>query len=185
MNNTQHIVKIIDENVNEIEALIQQKVDIWFDYIVFSPLWWFGVAFSIIPWIIWIFFHKKESRDRLLYSGFVVMVISIVLDVLGDQWALWHYRFNVVPVLPTYLPWDLTLMPVTILYILQFKPNASPFLKAIFFALLTSYIGEPFFQWMKVYHAANWKFTYSVPIQMIIYFIAHFVSTRKNFSELK
>ncbi|UGB28786.1 CBO0543 family protein [Metabacillus sp. B2-18] len=155
MNNTQNVINIIDENINQIEKLIQQKVDIWIEYVIFSPLWWFGVGLSIIPWIIWYFFHKKESRDRLLYSGFIVMVIAIVLDVLGDQLALWHYRFNVIPVLPTYIPWDLTLMPITIMVLLQIKPNTRPIIKAILFALITSYIAEPFFQWLKLYQPTN------------------------------
>jgi hypothetical protein len=73
---------------------------------MFSNLWWFGVFLSIVPWIAWFAFRKKQSTDRLLYAGFFVMVISLVLDVLGDQFGLWHYRFNVIPVLPTYLPWD-------------------------------------------------------------------------------
>ncbi|MCM3162710.1 CBO0543 family protein [Metabacillus litoralis] len=184
MNNTQNQIKIIDENINQIEKLIQQKVDIWIEHVVFSPLWWFGVGLSIIPWIFWYFFHKKESRDRLLYSGFIVMVISLIFDVLGDQWALWHYRFNVMPVLPTYLPWDITLMPVTIMVLLQIKPNTRPIIKAIVFALITSYIAEPFFQWMKLYQPTNWRYTYSVPIQIIIFLIAHYMSSRKNFSDL-
>lgn len=54
-----------------------------------------------------------RSTDRILYTGFFVMVISLVLDILGDQLGFWHYRFNVIPVLPTYFPWDLTLMPLT------------------------------------------------------------------------
>lgn len=173
-------MKIIDANVNQIEMLIQKKVDIWIEHVVFSPLWWFGISL----WIIWYFFHKKESRDRLLYSGYVVMVIALILDVLGDQWALWHYRFNVIPVLPTYLPWDLTLMPVTIMFLLLINPNSKPFLKAIIFALSTSYIAEPIFQWMKLYQPSNWRYSYSVPIQIIIFLIAHFISKRKNFTYL-
>ncbi|MGM0901778.1 MAG: hypothetical protein ACQEXB_11880 [Bacillota bacterium] len=84
----QDVVKIIDENVNQIEGLIQQKVEIWQEHVVFSPLWWMGVGLSIIPWIIWYVYHKKDSTDRLLYSGYAVMIMALILDVLGDQLAL-------------------------------------------------------------------------------------------------
>lgn len=76
--------------------------------------------------------------------GFFVMTVSLVLDVLGDQLGIWHYRFNVLPVLPSYFPWDITLMPVTIMFFSQVKPHVNPIIKAVLFTLLTSYISEPF-----------------------------------------
>ncbi|MGM0901777.1 MAG: CBO0543 family protein [Bacillota bacterium] len=96
----------------------------------------------------------------------------------------WLYRFNVLPILPTYLPWDLTLMPVTIMFLLQIKPNSNPLIKAILFALVTSYLAEPFFVWLEVYQPVHWHYTYSVPFQIIIYLIAHYVSRRNDFSEI-
>lgn len=42
----------------------------------------------------------------------------------------------------TYFPWDLTLMPVSIMVLLQIKPTANPWLKAIVFALFASYAAE-------------------------------------------
>ncbi|MFZ3590271.1 CBO0543 family protein [Bacillus sp. DJP31] len=72
------------------------------------------------------------------------MTVSLVLDVLGDQLGIWHYRFNVLPVLPSYFPWDITLMPVTIMFFSQVKPHVNPIIKAVLFTLLTSYISEPF-----------------------------------------
>jgi hypothetical protein len=113
------VIKLIDSNQNQIEQLIDQKIQFWFDHVLFSGLWWMGVALSIIPWILWFFIRKRESTDRLLYIAFYVMSIAVVLDILGDQLGLWHYRYHVIPVLPTYFPWDITLMPLTILVFLQ------------------------------------------------------------------
>lgn len=180
----EEIIKIIDENVNQIHELIQQKIQIWLDHALFSGLWWIGVGLSIIPWIIWFIFRDKQSSDRLLFAGFFVMVISLILDVMGDQLGFWHYRFNVIPVLPTYFPWDLTLMPITIMFLLQIKPQVSPLIKAILFALVTSYIAEPVIEWIKIYHPLNWKYSYSVPIQIVIFLTAYYLSKRKQFSPL-
>ncbi|WP_408010078.1 CBO0543 family protein [Pseudalkalibacillus sp. A8] len=184
MNGNPRVITIIDENVDQIEGLIQKKVDIWATFVLFSPLWWFGVSLSIIHWILWLLFRKKDSTDRLLYVAFFVIVISLVLDVLGDQLGFWHYRYNVIPVLPTYLPWDLTLMPVTIMFLLQIKPKLNPLIKAVLFAVVTSYVVEPIITWMNIYQPINWRYTYSVPFQIIIFMIAYYLTKRKAFSYL-
>ena len=184
MANKEKVIEIIDRNQNHIESLIDKKIDIWLEHVLFSGLWWMGLALSIIPWIIWFVFRKKESTDRLLYIGFYIMTISVLLDIVGDQIGLWHYRFHVIPVLPTYFPWDVTLMPVTVIMLLQVKPHVNPWFKAIFFALLASYVGEPIFHWLGVYEPKNWRYTYSVPIQIAIYMSAHYIGKRNHFAQL-
>ncbi|WP_420063844.1 CBO0543 family protein [Metabacillus litoralis] len=129
--------------------------------------------------MLWFLYRRKESTDRLLYVAFIVIIISIVLDVIGDQYGIWHYRYNVFPIIPTYFPWDFTLMPVSIISLLQFKPKASPWIKAGLFALGSSYIGEPFFYWIGVYQTIHWKFTYSVPIQFCIYLFSHWIYNKE------
>jgi hypothetical protein len=178
------VIQLIDENTYAIEGLIAQKVDIWAEHVLFSRLWWFGVGLSIIPWILWMIYRKKDSTARLLYAGFYIMVISLVLDVLGDQFAFWHYRFNVIPILPTFLPWDLTLMPITVMSLMQVKPDANPYLKALVFALITSYAAEPFFEWLDVYKIQKWSYSYSAPIQFLLYISAHYISRQKTFEPL-
>lgn len=122
-------------------------------------------------------------RDRLLFVGFMVSLIAVALDVLGDQYGLWHYRFNVVPIIPTYFPWDLTLMPITVMFFLQITPKANPLLKSVVFALASSLIGEPVFYWMDIYNPIHWKFAYSIPIQIAIFLIAYyFCKTRSKFA---
>jgi hypothetical protein len=73
------------------------------------------------------------------------MIIAALLDILGAQMGLWHYRYEVVPLLPSYFPWDFTLMPITLMLFIQIKPNRNPWMKAIIFALISSFIAEPFF----------------------------------------
>lgn len=178
----ENVNDLIDENIEQIHKLIQEKINIWSEYVLFSRLWWLGVGLSVIPWIIWFIVRKKESTDRILYAGFFVIVISLALDIVGDQYSLWHYRYNVLPIVPTYFPWDITLMPVTVMFFLQVKPNMNVFIKAVIFGLFSSYIAEPFFQWLEVYVPIQWKFTYSFPIQIVIYLVAHYLSRREKFS---
>ncbi|WP_336773912.1 CBO0543 family protein [Paenibacillus sp. MMO-58] len=153
-------------------------------YVVFSGLWWLGVILSVMPWVLWILLRNKQSTDRNLYAGFLTTILALTLDVLGDQFGFWHYRFNVIPLIPTYFPWDVTLMPVGVMFLLQIKPAVSPFLKALVFALLTSYAAEPFIHWLGIYQLIKWHHTYSVPIQFGIYLLALYFSRRQKFQEL-
>ncbi|NRD78272.1 hypothetical protein HPT25_12935 [Bacillus sp. BRMEA1] len=184
MGHKENVNKLIDENIVEIHKLIQKKIEIWSDYVVFSGLWWLGVGLSVIPWIIWYVFRKKNSTDRILYAGLFIMTISLALDILGDQFSLWHYRYNVLPIVPTYFPWDITLMPVSVMILLQVKANGNPFIKAILFGLFSAYLAEPFFHWLEIYVPTKWRYTYSVPIQIIIYLVAHYLSRREKFSPI-
>lgn len=178
------VFELIDENTKQIQILIQEKVKIWSEHVVFSDYWWFALFLSTVPWLFWILFRKKQSTDRLFYAGLFVAVIALILDVLGDQLGFWYYRYNLIPVLPTYFPWDCTLMPVSVMLLIQFKPKANPLIKAIIFGLLTSYVGEPLFHWLGVYVPINWRYTYSVPIQIIIYLIAHYLTKRDQYNKL-
>jgi hypothetical protein len=184
MENNDKVNNIIDKNVDKIEDLIEVKIDLWRDHVLFSGLWWMGVVLSIVPWIIWFIIRKRQSTDLLMYVGFYVMSISIMLDIIGDQIGLWHYRYHVIPVLPTYFPWDMTLMPITIMVMLQIHPKKNPWIKAIFFAILSSYVAEPFFTWLTVYNPVRWRFTYSVPIQIAIFMGAYWFSLRIKFTPL-
>lgn len=182
MESKEQIISIIDKNANAIEELIWNKIHIWRKYILFSPLWWLGAALTIIPWTLWYIYRKKQSTDRLMYVGFFVISVSLMLDIVGDQLGLWHYRFDVIPMLPTYCPWDFTLMPVSIIALIQIKPKTNPWIKAVLFALVTSYLAEPFFQWIGLYEPSHWRYSYSVPIQIAIYMTANYISKRNKFS---
>ncbi|WP_404822254.1 CBO0543 family protein [Paenibacillus lycopersici] len=180
----ENVIEFTDNNTREVNELIHQKIQFWYEHVLFSGLWWVNLAFAILPWLLWLGFRKKESTNRLLFSGQFVIIVSLVLDLTGDQLGLWYYRFNVIPVFPTYVPWDLTLMPVTIMCFLQVKPDYNPYIKAVLFALVSSYLGEPFFQWMGIYVLTHWKFFYSVPIQFAIYLMAHYMARGNRYSPL-
>jgi len=180
----EHVVKLVDENHEQIHKLILEKQEIWLQHVLFSGLWWLGVGLSIIPWMIWFIFRPKDSTDRILYVGFFVMGIALALDVFGDQFGFWHYRYNVIPIVPTYFPWDITLMPVSVMILLQIKAKTNPLLKALCFGLVSGYLAEPFFHWVGIYVPTHWRYTYSVPIQMVIYLTSHYFSRRTKFSML-
>jgi hypothetical protein len=86
------------------------------------------------------------------------MTISLALDAIGVQLGLWSYRYEVLPFIPAYIPYDLALMPVIIMSLIQFKPLYSSLKKAIIFGLLTAFVGEPIIVMFDIYKPQNWNF---------------------------
>ena len=158
----------------------------WKEHTLFHWDFWLTlVLFIFLPIIFWIKFRKKESSNRLLFVGFFVAIISSWMDFIGVQCGLWYYSGKVVPTIPSYIPWDLILFPVLIMTLIQIKPTLSPFVKALFFAVLSAFIGEPLFLWLGFYVIKKWSIFYSFPIYFVIYLFAHKLSRVGNFEPIK
>lgn len=167
-----------------IDKAQDKKINFWLENVIFTWQWWVGVFLTVIPWVLWLYYRKRESTYRLLAAGLFVMIISSWLDFIGIMLGLWHYNYDVIPLLPSYLPWDFTLIPVIIMFLIQIKPHFNPYMKAFIFAGGSAFIGEPFFVWINTYDPEQWKHIYSVPILVVIYLLAHFISTRDAFDKL-
>lgn len=161
-----------------------EKLHIWLDYTVFSWRWWLGVLIMVCLTVIWLKFRKKESTDRLLYTGLFVAILASFLDMIGVFLGLWEYRYEVFPLTHNYFPWDLFLLPISIMIILQIKPNMNPFIKGIIYAGFSSFIGLPLLTWLDIYKPIKWEYIYSFPILVIIYLAAHYVSLRNQFEKV-
>lgn len=169
---------------NKVHNANEELFQIWKEDIVFSWQWWFGVGLIIIPWVFWFFYRKRTSTNRLLYSGFMVLIISSWLDFIGITLGLWYYPVKVIPTIPAYLIWDFTLLPISAMVLIQFRPHLHPIFKASIYAGLNAFIGEPVFQWLGFYQPKKWEYIYSFPIFFLIYLFGHFLSIRKNFEPL-
>lgn len=159
------------------------KLDVWKEHVIFTGHWWAGICLTIIPWILWVLFRKKESKDRMLFVGFFLMVISTFLDFLGTKMGLWFYYFDVIPFIPAFMPWDISLIPVFVMSLIEFKPKVNPYLKGLFFGIITSFVAEPLFVFFGLYQPVKWNHWYSFPIFILFYLMAHFLSIRQNFKK--
>ena len=108
------------------------------------------------------------------------MLAAAMLDMLGVSQGGWNYNTWLLPFLPEYFPWDLTVMPVTAMQFYQFFPKINPWIKGAFFGLLASFVVEPIFIWLGLYEPLTWKHHYSLPIYIAIYMIGHWLYTRKR-----
>jgi hypothetical protein len=177
-------IEKLDSLAKESRQVVQQVIEVWSSEVLFSWRWWLGVILTIITWLLWIKYHKKESRYRLLTAGFFVATISLSLDAMGVQLGFWSYRYEVIPIIPAYVPYNLALIPVVVMSLIQYKPNFSPLKKAIIFGLLTAFIGEPLVVYLDIYKPILWRFYYSIPIYIAIYLIAHWLTLQKEFDNL-
>jgi hypothetical protein len=150
----------------------------WKAEIVFTFYWWIGLIIMVLPWLIWILIRDKQNTHKYLYSGFFVIIVSGYFDFLGIQAGLWVYLVHVVPTIPAFFIWDFSLLPVFAMLLLQFKPIMNPYIKALVYALITTFIGEPLFEWVGFYERIHWELIYSVPIQFIIFLIAFKLSSK-------
>lgn len=168
----------------EYQDAFDHRMLAWKNEVFLTWGWWLGIGLTILPWIIWFFLRKKESTDRLLYAGLFVSLISLSFDNIGVQIGAWDYSKPVLPTIPAYLPFNLALMPVIVMLLIQRFSKRNPWLIGAFFALTTSFVGEPIFEWLKIYRPIYWKHWYSVPIYTAIYFCAFKLASRNQNKEL-
>lgn len=176
--------KKIDDIYKKLVNSDKEDHEIWFEYVFLSWQWWFCVIITVIPWVIWWKFRKKGSTNRLLHGAFFVTIISMFLDSIGTELGFWDYRYEPVPFLPSFLPWDLSLLPVVFLVLAQIKPNISPVLKAIFYSVFSA-LGELFFEWLGYYKLINWNYFFSLPIYFLLFLIGYGLVTSKNYEEIE
>lgn len=170
---------------DKIHQVSMEYIQVWKEETLFHWEWWVSSVLCIAPWILWTIYRKKESTQLLLFVGFFMIIITSWLDFIGVSLGLWHYTGSPIPTIPSYIPWDFSLFPVTVMLLIQYKPEASPYIKALLFGGGTSFIGEPVFHVLGMYHLDNWQYYYSFPLYFVIYLLAHFLSGRKRFEEIQ
>ncbi len=158
--------------------------DATFDAFLFTWKWWIAVVMLIVPWILWILFRKKESTARLLFASFIVMLLSSTLDSVGVDYGKWMYPVKVIPLPTISYSFRYSLLPVLVMFFLQFKPGFNPFIKALIFGGLGAYVGMPLMAMLDLYKKIDWAYTYSFFILIVMYLVADWFSRRKSFETI-
>lgn len=181
-----------DAIIKEAEYLLSliSKADLefikfWGANIFLTWRWWLCLISIVISWTLWFKFRRKESTSRLLFAAFSVMIISELMDACGVQAGLWSYNIDIDPFTPSFLTFDLSLLPIATMVFLQYKPNINPIIKAVVYSGFSCFIFQPAFAWLGIYNREQWKDYYSFPIFIFIYLIAHFCATSKHFANLQ
>ncbi len=158
--------------------------DVNLNTFLFTLSWWVALAMLIVPWVLWAIFRKKESSARLLYSAFIVMIISTTIDGLGVDFGKWAYPVKVIPITTISYSFRYAVVPVTIMFLIQIKPSINPIIKAVLFGVFGAYIGMPIMSMLHLYKNIDWAYTYSFIILVSLYLIAHWFSRRSSFEKI-
>ena len=179
--------EVVFQQLSKIYEQVQQTTmnmqKLWLTHSVFTWRWWLTVTLTILPWVIWFIVRKKESSARLLFAGVVAMAISSLLENIGISRGYWWVQFKLLPVPTTNTMWSYSLVPVTIMLVLQYKTHLNPLLKAIVYSAIASFGGLFIFQLLGMYHPKHWSNFYSFIIMIIIYLVCNYVVTRSSFDK--
>ena len=105
-------------------------IELWKKHVLFTWRWWAILAATVVPWLIYIITRKKDSVHRLFYVYFFVALAATELDILGINFGLWAYPISILPLMPCFIPFDLTVLPVTTMLFIQFSPKTKTIYKA-------------------------------------------------------
>ncbi|MTV48309.1 hypothetical protein GJ688_04835 [Heliobacillus mobilis] len=169
----------------QLTELQQQFYSIWLSEMLFTWRWWVSVLLTIVPWLLWLRYRNPESKHRLLLAGFFSMIAALTLDTIGSIIGLWFYDYKALPLFPHYIPADFSIIPVAIMFMIQYNPSLNPHLKGLVFALLFSFIGEEILRWMALYELLLWRQYYSLPLYYTIFVGSHYFTTLDGFKPLK
>jgi xanthine/uracil permease len=101
----------------------------------------------------------------------MMIIVSSWLDKLGIAMGLWHYHWEVIPFMPANFPWNFSLLPVTVMFLHQYKSGIHTFIKALIFGGFSAFLAETISQMADLYHPVYWKHTYSFPIYVGLYLL--------------
>ena len=181
------------DRVSEQYISIHDEIErIWAQQMLFKWHWWLDVALAVLPWIIWIIVRDRKNTHSLLYAGIFAAFIATILNMAGVSQGGWNYNTWLLPYFPEYLPWDWTIMPVTVMMFYQFWPRItarvsrawrflrSPWIAALAFGAIAAYVAEPVFAWLGMYEPSGWEQHYSLLIYYTIFMIGWLLYTKKS-----
>lgn len=153
----------------EIQAALDRlhalQYEHWRQHELFTYQWWALLAVLIIPWLIWLRLVDRKRTAIILSFGFFIMFAVIAMDIFGMVYKLWLYPIKLVPLIPHIIPIDWSLLPVVHMLVYQYFPRWKEFIIAeIVAAALLAFVGEPFAEWIGIYHILHWQHIWSFPI---------------------
>jgi hypothetical protein len=174
------LLKELDRITGQYVTLHDELEQIWAEKMVFAWHWWLDVALAVLPWIVWFIVRDRKNAHNLFYAGLFSMLMATVLDMAGVSQSGWNYNTLLLPYFPEYLPWDLTVMPVTAMLFIQFFPRINPWIKGAVFGVIAAYVVEPIFIWLGLYEPSGWEHHYSLPIYFAIFMIGYWMYIKKQ-----
>lgn len=160
---------LFNEIINAQKRLTDLRFEYWKKFEVFKPVWWVLLFLTIAPWVIWLKLIDRKRFFSISFVGFLVMIISVELDIIGNELSLWQYPHKLIMFGPRLLTADFSMLPVLYMAVYQYFPRWKSYLIfSLLLALFISFIGEPIFVLLGIYEKLVWKYWYSLPTYFCI-----------------
>ncbi|MDR3583729.1 MAG: hypothetical protein P4L59_00180 [Desulfosporosinus sp.] len=161
--------KMVDQILQNKLMYKQLSIEHWLRFEVFTWQWWIGIAFIILPILVW---WKLVDKRRILVIttfGFLVNILATVLDITGSELVLWHYTIRILPQIPLLFPVDFVMVPIAYMLVFQrYRAWQQFILASAIVALCLAFILEPLAVYIKQYQLISWHYIYSFPIYILI-----------------
>ncbi len=141
------------------------RMEQWLHEDAFRLRWWLLLAmftFSVIVWLRTV--DKSRLREIVIYVSLIIL-LTLVLDELGEELTLWDYPYDLIPLFPPLSAVDIACLPMIYSVIYQrFRTWKSFIIASVIMAGLFCFILEPLFQFIGIYQMLTWKSYYGFPI---------------------
>lgn len=169
------IVEDVNKVNDQFHQISKELFLYWKTHMLFEWHWWGNLVILILPWVVWLMVRDRKNTVCLLLAAVYIMVVCSFYDALGMALGLWGYNYKLIPLIPPFIPWDVSAIPVAAMIFFQFARRVKPFFKGLIYAFTGAYLSEPFFYWLGFYNPKAWKHIYSFPIILFIYYTAYFI----------
>jgi hypothetical protein len=141
----------------------------WMQNDVFHLRWWFLFVLVIASLYFWCkIVDKSRLREIILYMS-IIIILTLVLDELGEELTLWDYPYDLFPLFPPLFSVDLASLPIIYSLIYQyFRTWKSFIISSIVMAVIFCFILEPLLVLTGVYQMLKWKSYYGLPIYIFM-----------------
>lgn len=141
----------------------------WMQNEVFHWRWWFLFVFFSLSIYIWCKVVDKGRLYEIVLYAAVIIVITLVLDELGEELTLWDYPYDLFPLFPPMFSVDLASLPIIYSLIYQrFRTWKSFIIASLVMAVIFCFIMEPLLVLLGVYQMLKWKSYYGFPIYFLM-----------------
>ncbi len=161
---------------DQLLEIYEYKLELWQNFVLNSWQFWFGVALTVLPVILWLYLHDNKKTGTFLLAGLTTAILSALLDTSGNFLGWYDYQYDVFPIAPNYIPWDFVFIPVLTMFTLQFFTKFNILLRGAILSAFIAFIGLPLLSSMGIYVLLNWNYFFSFVTMFIIFLLSYLVS---------
>ncbi len=147
------------------KLLTYLRINEWQQEDLFHFRWFILIGVFLFSALVWCKLVDKSRLLEITLHAALTAMITLVLDEMGEELALWEYPADIIPIFPPLSAVDLASLPMIYSLIYQYCSSWRRFLWAtLLMAAIFCFILEPLLVWSDFYLLLKWKYYYGFPI---------------------